>query len=65
MSSQQKKFQIGDKVRISKHKHIFEKGYTYTPSWTTEIFQICRMQPTEQTTYLLNDLHEQIAGSIY
>lgn len=64
VSSQRKKFQIGDKVRISKHKHIFEKGYT--PSWTTEIFEICKVQATEPTTYLLNDLHgEQIAGCFY
>ena len=32
------KFQIGDHVRISKYKDIFEKGYT--PNCTTEIFKI-------------------------
>ncbi|CAF1108826.1 unnamed protein product, partial [Brachionus calyciflorus] len=31
-------FKIGDKVRISKTKGLFEKGYT--PNWTREIFVI-------------------------
>ena len=33
------KFQIGDKVRISKYKRpVFDKGYT--PNWTEEIFEV-------------------------
>ena len=35
---QSPKFKIGEKVRISKYKHMFEKGYT--PNWTTEVFTI-------------------------
>ena len=31
----QHKFKVGDKVRITKKKSIFEKGYT--PRWTEEI----------------------------
>ena len=34
------KFKKGDKVRISKSKTIFEKGYT--PSWTIEFFIISK-----------------------
>ena len=30
------KFKVGDPVRVSKFKTIFEKGYT--PNWSTEIF---------------------------
>ena len=32
------KFQVGDFVRISKHKNIFAKGYT--PNWYEEVFVI-------------------------
>ena len=38
-SKKKRKFKVGDKVRVSKAKHIFEKGYT--PNWSTEIFTIC------------------------
>ena len=37
------KFQIGEKVRISKNKKIFEKGYT--PNWTREIFIVNKIIP--------------------
>ena len=36
------KFKVGERVRASKYKHIFEKGYT--PNWTTEIFTICEVK---------------------
>ena len=32
------KFQVGDNVRVSRAKQIFEKGYT--PNWSTAIFRI-------------------------
>jgi len=32
------KFKVGDKVRVSKLKHAFQKGYT--PSFSSEIFEI-------------------------
>ena len=35
------KLKEGDKVRISKFKHVFEKGYM--PNWTTEIFTVNRI----------------------
>ncbi|XP_071581717.1 uncharacterized protein [Temnothorax nylanderi] len=31
------KFKVGDQVRVSKHKTVFEKGYT--PNWSTEVFK--------------------------
>lgn len=58
------KFKIGDMVRISKYKHVFEKGYT--PNWTTEIFKIHRIQLTNPITYSLIDLNgHKINGSVY
>lgn len=58
------KFKIGDYVRISKFKSIFEKGYT--PNWSTEIFRIDKIRPTEPTTYNLIDLNgEKIRGCFY
>ena len=36
------KFQVGDHVRISKHKNIFAKGYT--PKWSEEVFVISKIK---------------------
>jgi len=59
-----KDFKIGDHVRISKEKHIFEKGYI--PNWTTEIFTITNRNLTNPVTYLLEDLSgKPILGSFY
>lgn len=58
------KFKVGDYVRISKYKSIFEKGYT--PNWSTEIFQIFKIIPTEPITYHLSDLNGvRIKGCFY
>lgn len=58
------KFHIGQSVRISKYKHVFEKSYT--PQWTTEIFKILKIQPTNPETYLLIDSQNQpIKGGFY
>ncbi|XP_068993912.1 uncharacterized protein [Neodiprion pinetum] len=55
------KLKSGDKVRISKFKNVFEKGYT--PNWTTEIFTIGRVENTHPVTYELKDYRDQrIAG---
>ncbi len=34
------KFNVGDQVRISRVKHVFEKGYL--PNWTEEVFTIAQ-----------------------
>ena len=58
------KFKVGDKVRISKYKHIFEKGYT--PNWTTEIFTIDKLLPTVPYTYKLKDYQNKpLDGCFY
>lgn len=58
------KFKVGDKVRISKYKHVFEKGYT--PNFTTEIFEIDKVKVTDPVTYILKDYQgHTIRGSFY
>lgn len=58
-------FRVGDYVRISKYRTVFEKGYT--PNWTTEIFRIRKVQyHTDPITYLLDDYQNQeIKGCVY
>ena len=57
-------FKVGDRVRISKFKNIFAKGYT--PNWSTEIFIINKVNDTVPYTYNLKDLNgEEIIGSFY
>ena len=58
------KYKKGDKVRISKYKRHFEKGYT--PNWTEEIFTIDKINMTNPVTYQVRDLNnENILGSFY
>ncbi|XP_043469606.1 uncharacterized protein LOC122503211 [Leptopilina heterotoma] len=64
VSRQYNKFKVGDRVRISKVKHVFEKGYT--PNWTTEIFTISDVKNTNPITYILSDYQENlISGCFY
>jgi hypothetical protein len=58
------KFKIGDKVRISRMKATFEKGYL--PNWSEELYVIQKVQKTIPATYKLkNLLGEEIEGSFY
>lgn len=58
------KFSLNDVVRISKYKSVFDKGYT--PNWSTELFKIIKVQLTNPTTYLLEDMSGRpIRGSFY
>ena len=58
------KISVGDKVRISKKKKTFEKGYT--TRWTEEIFTIVEVKRTRPPTYKIADLNgEEIQGSFY
>ena len=63
---------VGDSVRISKSKHIFEKGYL--PNWTEEIFTITRVIRTPKIDaayagplqYKIKDYNnEEVDGSFY
>jgi Integrase core domain len=58
------KLKLNNYVRISKNKHLFEKGYT--PNWTTEIFKIKKIQNTNPVTYILEDFQgNDIKGGFY
>ena len=58
------RFKVGDRVRISKFKNIFAKGYT--PNWSKEIFIVNKINDTVPYTYNLKDLNdEEIIGSFY
>ena len=58
------KFSVGDKVRISKKKKTFEKGYT--TRWTEEIFTFVKVKRISHVTYKIADLNgEEIRGTFY
>ena len=52
------KFKTGDRVRISKYKNIFAKGYR--PNWLEEVFEIRKVKNTVQWTLL-----EKITGTFH
>lgn len=64
VASKPPKFKVNDKVRISKSKALFAKGYT--PNWSNELFKIVKVQRTKPTTYLLKDyLDQPVLGAFY
>ena len=58
------KFKIGDRVRISLEKNIFEKSYE--TNWTEEIFEIYDIKYSNVPYYYLKDLNnEKLDGTFY
>ena len=58
------RFNVGDRVGMSKFKNIYAKGYT--PNWSTEIFIINKINDTVPYTYNIKDLNgEKIIGRFY
>jgi hypothetical protein len=57
------KFRVGDLVRISKNKHIFEKGYT--ANWSSDVFSIYKINLNQKITYKLKDQSGDILNGIY
>ena len=58
------KFKVGEKVRITKKKGLFDKGYT--PKWTEEVFTVSQVQYTDPPTYKITDnIGEEIQGTFY
>jgi len=58
------KFKVGDYVRISTQKGVFTKGYL--PNWSTEIFEVIKINKTLPDTYQLQDyMGKPIAGCFY
>jgi transposase InsO family protein len=61
---QSPKLKVGDTVRISREKMIFEKGYE--KNWSEEIFKIVRVIKRKPIVYRLQDLEgESIEGTFY
>jgi len=62
-----RRFKPGDRVRIEKHKHVFQKGYL--PNFTSEIFTVDRVRQSasyQPVTYGLRDEQgEPIRGWFY
>ena len=59
-----RKFKVGDHIRISKYKNIFAKGYTQ--NWSEEVFVVSKIKNTVPWTYVVSDLNgEEITGSFY
>ena len=57
-------FKVGDKVRISRIKGLFEKGYL--PNWSEEIFFVHEIKQTTPVTYVVKDTADEILqGSFY
>ena len=51
------KFKVNGKVRITKYKNIFSKGYT--ENWSREIFIINSVLKTHPWTYKIEDLNRE------
>ena len=49
------KFKVVDRVRISKYKNIFAKGYM--PNWSEEVFVIKKVKNTVPWTYVIDYLN--------
>ena len=58
------KLKVGDRVRISKYKKVFAKGYV--PNWSEKVFVVNKIKNTVPWTYKISDLNgEKIIGSFY
>src|SRR2546428_8679613 len=58
------RFRVGDHVRLSKVKRVFEKGYL--PNWTEEILTVTQVLDTEPEQYKASDYGgNRVSGSFY
>jgi hypothetical protein len=58
------KYKVGQTVRISKYRSIFEKGYL--PTYTEEVFKITEVKIGMPTVYKLEDMKgEDLTGIFY
>jgi hypothetical protein len=58
------KFSPGDRVRLSKAKRTFKKGYL--PNWTEELLTVVKCIETRPPVYLFKDDHGEIVeGTFY
>ena len=58
------KFKVINRVRITKYKNIFSKGYT--ENWSREVFIIVSVLETNPWTYKIKELNgKKIIGGFY
>lgn len=63
-SQSKAQLKAGDRVRISKARRSFKKGYL--PGWTQELFTVSRVLNTRPITYRIKDDHgEELKGTFY
>ena len=55
--SEDRKFKVGDHVRISNYKNIFAKGFV--PNWSEEVFLVEEVQKRVPWTYVINDVRSK------
>lgn len=59
-----RKYNVGDRVRISRFKREFSKGYW--PQWSNEVYSIWKVQATNPITYIIKDDDgEVLRGGFY
>ena len=64
VNGKNRKFKVGDHVRISKQKNIFAKGYM--PNQSEEVFVVSKIKNTVPWKYIIDDLNgEEIIGTFY
>ena len=64
ISTSKVRFKVGDHVRLSRIKRLFEKGYL--PNWSEALYIIDEVQETVPVTYKIKDsLNRIIDGSFY
>ena len=57
-------FRVSNRVRISRHKGKFEKGYM--ANWSEEMFTIHEVHPPDPPVYrLIDDLGDVVDGTFY
>ena len=58
------RFKVGDRVKISKYKNVFAKGYTQ--NWSEEVFVVSKIKNTVTLAYVINNVNgEPITGNFY
>jgi len=57
------KFKIGDLVRTTYKKNVFDKGYL--PKWTFELFKIAKIIKSNPITYKLKDLQGEYLKELF
>ena len=59
----QPKFKVGETVRISKYKTLFDKGYL--PNYSVEFFKIKQVKIRKPIVYVLEDTKREKLTGIY